>query len=163
MEIMKATQGEAQILSDLAFRAKAYWGYNQKFMETCREDLAVRAAEIETNHVYVAKDVGNIVGFYSLQCLQVETELNKFFIDIGTIRKGIGKRLWEHMRKTARQMHVERVSSIAIRMRKVFTARWEQNELVSCHQAFFQTENFRSWNMSSKMGSTKEIEKKNNL
>jgi len=109
MEIMKATQGEAQMLSDLAFRAKAYWGYNQEFMETCREDLAVTAAEIETNHVYVAKDVGNAVGFYSLQCLQVEAELNKFFVDIGTIRKGIGKRLWEHMRKTARQMYVERV------------------------------------------------------
>ncbi|WP_233096043.1 hypothetical protein [Alicyclobacillus sp. SO9] len=49
MEIRRAVQGEFQVLSDLAFRSKAYWNYGSDYMDAARNDLTVSPVEIEKN------------------------------------------------------------------------------------------------------------------
>ncbi len=39
--IRGARQDECALLSDLAFRSKASWGYGEQFMEDCRDELTI--------------------------------------------------------------------------------------------------------------------------
>ena len=41
--IRAARSDEAGLLSEIAFRSKAYWGYSEEFMVSCREELTVTA------------------------------------------------------------------------------------------------------------------------
>jgi hypothetical protein len=43
--IRQAIFGEGQLLSDLAFRSKAYWGYSSEFMEACQAELTVSESD----------------------------------------------------------------------------------------------------------------------
>lgn len=46
MLIRLARVTEAEILSDLALRSKAHWGYDAEFIEACRDELTVDASEV---------------------------------------------------------------------------------------------------------------------
>jgi hypothetical protein len=46
--IRGARQDECALLSDLAFRAKAVWGYSHQFMADCAAELTVSEADIGT-------------------------------------------------------------------------------------------------------------------
>ena len=39
-----ATAADAPVLSNIAFRAKALWGYDAAFMEMCRDELTITPA-----------------------------------------------------------------------------------------------------------------------
>jgi N-acetylglutamate synthase-like GNAT family acetyltransferase len=64
---------------------------------------------IESSPVYVAEVNGKIVGFYGLVCSKSKAELRDLFVDPKMIGKGVGKQLWEHMIKTARELQIQKV------------------------------------------------------
>lgn len=105
--LRKALVTEAPELSELAFRAKAYWGYSTDFMAACREELAVSAHCIEDPlcRVIVAIDQADIVGFYLLENhSDSEIELGGLFVDPTRIGSGIGKVLMQHASQQASRL-----------------------------------------------------------
>jgi GNAT superfamily N-acetyltransferase len=101
--IRPASPAEAPILSDLAFRSKAHWGYDEAFMEACRADLTMSPDDILAGTVYVLEAAGRIVGYYRLRLRGAEAELVDLFVEPRAIGHGHGKRLWLHAVDTARQ------------------------------------------------------------
>lgn len=107
IEIRDATQPEAKLLSDLAFRSKAYWGYSDEFMEQAREELSVSSANIGSkNFQYLVAELKNeIVGFYGLERLsQKEFELDALFVAPEHIGAGVGRTLMNHAINRATQL-----------------------------------------------------------
>jgi N-acetylglutamate synthase-like GNAT family acetyltransferase len=96
--------GEQLVLSDLAFRSKAHWGYSDEFMEHCRAELSVSESNLASEHMHyvVAEKDNKIVGFYALERISdQEIELGALFVDPGWLRQGIGKTLMEHCKSKA--------------------------------------------------------------
>ena len=97
--IRNAISDEAAILSSLALRSKAYWGYSQEFLAACRQELSVASEEIEAE-IYchaVADNKGLIVGFYALKRLSAKKfELEALFVEPDHIGTGIGRALMTH-------------------------------------------------------------------
>ena len=87
---------EADELSALAFRSKAYWGYDAEFLELCRSELTLTADFIKAGEVHLIEIGEGAVGFYSLVRWNSDVEFGHFFVDPGYIRQGVGVLLWNH-------------------------------------------------------------------
>jgi N-acetylglutamate synthase-like GNAT family acetyltransferase len=102
MQLRAARPDEAGLLSELAVRAKAYWGYDAEFLRDCAVHLAVRPEDVEVHRVTVAEQDGLVVGFYALEGEPPTGVLHLMFVDPVHIRNGVGRRLWDHTVATAR-------------------------------------------------------------
>lgn len=103
--IRKAAPEEASLLSALAFRSKAYWGYDAAFMEACREDLTLSREKVLEHPTYFLEADGDILGFYNLEHISgEEVELGYLFVEPNAIRNGYGGKLVQHARKTAKRL-----------------------------------------------------------
>lgn len=103
--IRKATVEEAPLLSDLAFRSKAYWGYDDDFMEACRAELTLSPEKVLEHPTYVLEVGGKILGFYNLEHISgEEVELGYLFVEPRAIGNGYGGKLVQHARETARRL-----------------------------------------------------------
>jgi GNAT superfamily N-acetyltransferase len=107
--IRPARPEEAKRLSDLAFRSKAHWGYDDAFMERCRGDLTVFPGNIAEGRVFVLEDRGRIRGFYELTGGDEERELSLLFVEPDDIGKGYGRTLWLHAVRTAGKSGARRI------------------------------------------------------
>lgn len=95
--IRKGQPSESELLSDLALRSKAYWGYSQEFMDACRKELTYSPEDIQSNHIFVAEIDNSIVGFYALTILSpIEIELEALFVEPAYIGQGYGRKLIDH-------------------------------------------------------------------
>ncbi len=105
--IRAAHASEADVLSDIAFRSKAHWGYSEAFMESCRDELTYTPRQIELARFRfaVAESDGRIVGFYALEQLSAdEIELDALFVEPSCIGKGVGRALMAHAKHEAATM-----------------------------------------------------------
>jgi GNAT superfamily N-acetyltransferase len=100
--LRRALPGEAAAISELAQRSKAYWGYDQAFLERVRDQLTVGPERIRDGHVVVAERDGVLLGFYQLGGEPPDGELLDLFIDPAAIGTGLGRKLWEHAVQAAR-------------------------------------------------------------
>lgn len=99
-----AAPGEAEAITQIAMRSKAYWGYDAHFMETFRPELTVTPGQIERDYVAVAEWEDRLAGFVHLRPERGDVlELVSLFIDTWAIRRGIGQRLWDHAIVHARE------------------------------------------------------------
>ncbi len=103
--IREARPEEAALISELAQRSKAYWGYNEAFLAAARADLTITPEYITTYCVFVLEKQGHVLGFYSLKDEEQDGEilLDNLFLDPEAIGHGHGKRLWEHAIANAKQ------------------------------------------------------------
>jgi GNAT superfamily N-acetyltransferase len=93
---------ECAVLSNLAFRSKAIWGYSADFMEQCRGELTISADFLADNLLEVIELGGNVIGFYSLERISAAVaELGHLFVDPLLVRRGHGRRLLERAARTA--------------------------------------------------------------
>ena len=106
-KIRAATAEDAAVLSAVAMRSKAYWGYSPAFMESCRSELTVSPEKILSGDCdYQVAIEGEIAsGFYVLRMLSdIEFELEALFVEPERIGHGIGRLLIEHaLRELARK------------------------------------------------------------
>jgi GNAT superfamily N-acetyltransferase len=102
VHLRPARPDEAAFLSDLAVRAKGYWGYDDDFLRDCRTELSVHPDEVTAHRVTVAERDGVVVGFYALEGEPPTGVLHLMFVDPDHIRSGVGRRLWAHAVATAR-------------------------------------------------------------
>lgn len=94
--IRAARESEAELLTELAMRSKAYWGYDESFMAQCRDELTVTGSELCAfgRICRVCVDRDRIVGFYVLEILdRARASLEMLFVEPGRIGQGYGKRL----------------------------------------------------------------------
>jgi len=109
--IRKAVPEEAPLLSDLAFRSKAYWGYDDAFMTACREELTLSTAKVLEHPTYVLETGGEIVGFYNLEHISGEVvELGYLFVEPREIGNGYGSALVQHARETAKRLGYQSIT-----------------------------------------------------
>lgn len=102
--LRSARPSEAGTLSDLAFVSKAHWGYSAAFMEACRSDLNVSAAEISAGRCVVAEQEGMLAGFYQLAEPADGPYLKALFVSPGCMNRGVGRALWGHALDQARRL-----------------------------------------------------------
>lgn len=89
---------EAELITDLALRSKAYWGYDADFMAKCALVLRMTPEMIEREDMscVVAEAEETILGYSLLYLPEDRTEeamLNGLFIDPDAIGKGVGQAL----------------------------------------------------------------------
>ncbi len=97
--IRAAHRSEAAILSDLALRSKATWGYSDAFMAACRPELTYTAEQIASASFtfWVADVDGACLGFYALKHLAPgEIELEALFVEPLHIGMGFGRMMMKH-------------------------------------------------------------------
>lgn len=108
--IRPASPGEAGLLSDLALRSKAHWGYSEEFLEACRSALTLTPGYISSSPVFVSEGGGQVAGFYGLREGESEVELLYLFVEPTAMGGGHGSRLWKHAVETAARLGCEKIS-----------------------------------------------------
>ena len=110
LKIRRASPADAQLLTELALRSKAHWGYDEAFLEACRRgELTLSPTFVESRPVFVLEASGRVVGFYGLQGAPPDADLAYLFVEPGELRRGYGRWLWEHAVATARQLGYRRL------------------------------------------------------
>ncbi|MGW4649466.1 GNAT family N-acetyltransferase [Kitasatospora sp. NPDC004289] len=105
MRIRAARADEAGLLSELALRSKAYWGYDAAFMAACRDELTLVPAEIAPRRATVAvDDRDRVLGFATLDGEPLTGDLGMLFVAPEAISQGIGRLLLDHLVTTAREL-----------------------------------------------------------
>lgn len=110
MNIRPAVETEASVLSSLAMRAKAHWGYSDEALEQWRPELAVSAADVRDSPTFIATVGAHAVGFYSLHPSQEAWELDNLWVLPEFMHQGIGRALLAHALATAARAGVREVT-----------------------------------------------------
>ncbi|GIH90022.1 GNAT family N-acetyltransferase [Planobispora siamensis] len=110
MLIRAAREDEAELLSGLAIRSKAHWGYDEAFMAACRDELTLRAPEVVERRTAVAEDGGRVLGFATLEGEPPEGELGMLFVEPDAIGHGVGRRLFGHALAIAARLGFTRLT-----------------------------------------------------
>ena len=100
--IRRATERDAAGLTGLALRSKAVWGYDAAFMAACRAELTITADSIAGRPTWALEERSALLGFYQLRIDDRMAEVAQFFIAPGSLRGGLGRRLWAHLEARAR-------------------------------------------------------------
>lgn len=98
--IIKAAPYDAEKLTEIALKSKAFWGYSDEQIESWREDLTVTPKMFEEWNIYkyIVKD--EIAGFYILNRANIRTSILEFlFVAPKFIKKGIGTKLLNHAKE----------------------------------------------------------------
>ncbi len=93
VRIRAARTDEAAALGELSRRSKAYWGYDEAFLDACADELRVDPAALEdARQVWrVADDNQHLTGVYGLVPVDADTvELEALFVDPDSIGTGVG-------------------------------------------------------------------------
>jgi GNAT superfamily N-acetyltransferase len=105
-----AVPTDAVRISEVAFRSKAYWGYDAQFMAACRDDLTVRPEECDCERVVVALRREQIVGYYQLGGTPPVGELADLFVDPSAMGRGLGGQLYRDALARARGLGFEELT-----------------------------------------------------
>lgn len=107
IQFRRAVPKESQLLTEIALKSKAHWGYNEAFMKECELLLHVPSDRISNDLVYVITMDERVVGFYALLQTKKEAWLEDFFLLPACMGEGLGKRMWYHMVSVARKHSIE--------------------------------------------------------
>lgn len=102
MDIRPAKNCEAALLTEIAFTAKAHWGYSVDTLQSWQSSLTISAASIDADPTFVADLDGGLCGFYQLSVDADRWELEHFWIAPKFMRRGIGQKLLAHAREKVR-------------------------------------------------------------
>ncbi len=95
---------DAAALTDIAFRAKASWGYDAVFMAACREELTVTANMLAAWRFWVAVIDRRPVGMIALDAEAEDAHLEFFFVDPDVQGRGVGKALMDAFTEACRDL-----------------------------------------------------------
>jgi ribosomal protein S18 acetylase RimI-like enzyme len=102
-QIRRVKPEEAPALSKIAFGAKAYWGYPERWMEIWRPQLTFSPQDFEGNESWVIETNGQPVAFCNLQETEGSAWLEDLWVAPEFIGQGVGKRLFLHAVEESRQ------------------------------------------------------------
>jgi GNAT superfamily N-acetyltransferase len=93
---------DAAALSALCMRSKAYWGYDDAFMEACRAELMLDEADFADGLIKVAEIGGRMAGMAEISLEGEHAVLEKLFVDPPFHGQGCGARLLDWAKRLAR-------------------------------------------------------------
>ena len=91
--IRRAQPHEDEVLTELAMRAKASWGYDAAFMAACRAELTITPEKLAAWDVWVAEVDGTMAGMVALSLENGEAEVQEFFVEADLQGRGVGAAL----------------------------------------------------------------------
>jgi GNAT superfamily N-acetyltransferase len=91
--IRTPTIDELPSLSNLCFRSKAAWGYDEAFMEACRAELSFELRDLQSTSIAVAEHDGKPIGVAQVLVAADQAVLLKLFVEPDAFRRGIGTAL----------------------------------------------------------------------
>ena len=98
-------------LTRFAVRSKASNGYDDAFMAACTVELTVDAATLAAGETWLAEDVDKrVLGYFDLRIEARLAEVEAFFIEPDTKRRGIGRRLWACLEERALALGASRIT-----------------------------------------------------
>ncbi|OED38816.1 hypothetical protein AB833_18160 [Chromatiales bacterium (ex Bugula neritina AB1)] len=103
----RARPADVHTLTQIAFRSKQSNGYDDKFMQACKMELAVTESDLESSEFWVAERDA-LCGFVCLRLIEGSAagEVASFFIDPDHQQQGIGSLLWQALLQRARQLEL---------------------------------------------------------
>jgi N-acetylglutamate synthase-like GNAT family acetyltransferase len=107
--IRPATNDELPALGDLCMRSKAVWGYDDKFMQACRDELSFKLPDLQLTVIAVAVECGDVIGVVQVKVSDGQADLLKLFVEPGKLRSGIGTLLLAWATSVARDMGASRL------------------------------------------------------
>lgn len=108
IKIRRAKIGDAERMTNVIFRSKQSNGYDDAFMEACREELRVTADSLKQAEYWVAEDSA-ICGCVALAIDGERGEVENFFVDPDRQRQGIGQILWDQVMARVNTANVTRL------------------------------------------------------
>ena len=102
ISIRRAVPQEAHRLTQIAFSAKAHWGYPEGWMEIWKPQLTFTPEYFEQYESWVAVEETMPIAFYTLQERDGNAWLENLWVLPEHIGKGIGKQLFLHAVGVAR-------------------------------------------------------------
>jgi GNAT superfamily N-acetyltransferase len=103
------TLADLVLVSDLALRSKAHWGYDPAFLEACRAELTFTPERLVRERVRVVASESSIFGVASLSFDEPDAELTALFVAPSEMGRGIGQRLFADALLAARQRGARRL------------------------------------------------------
>lgn len=100
--IRRARPDEADVLSRIAFSAKAHWGYPKHWMEMWRSQFTFGPEYFEKNEGWAAVLDDFPVAFYTIEERNGQAWIENLWIRPDHIGQGIGRRLFLHATDLAR-------------------------------------------------------------
>lgn len=112
--IVAATISDAKLLTEIALKSKAFWGYTVVDLASWKPDLSVSEKMINELFVYKFIIDDKIAGFYILNPPREKgIELEMLFVLPKFIGQGIGKQLLLHSLKKALQLKADFITLLA--------------------------------------------------
>ena len=114
MKIVQSEAKDADKLTEIAKKSKAFWGYSEELIELWEKDLTITEKYIKENDTFHLYYDEMIIGFYSY----FETEkgiicLDNLFVIPDYIGKGFGKILIEDFLKKIEKTGYEKITLYA--------------------------------------------------
>lgn len=109
VSLRSPVESECAALSALCLRSKAVWGYDDAFLERCRDELSICSADLLTGMLRVAEVEGEIAGVVQMTLDGGEAHLDKLFIDPAFLKHGIGRVLMEWVMTKASETGTSRI------------------------------------------------------
>jgi GNAT superfamily N-acetyltransferase len=110
LAIRPARPDEAALLSDLALRSKAHWGYDEQFLAMCKDELSFEPSGVISRRTVVAELDGVALGLATLNGDPPIGELGMLFVAPEAIGTGVGGKLFRHVAATARRLRFHRLT-----------------------------------------------------
>lgn len=101
IEFRAPSRDELALLSALCLRSKSVWGYDDVFLEACRDELTLTPADLSRTRVLVAVANDSHAGVVQVACDGDIASLEKLFVAPERIGTGIGRRLFAWARRKA--------------------------------------------------------------
>jgi GNAT superfamily N-acetyltransferase len=122
--IRRAIARDSDILTTISFAAKGYWGYPTEYFAIWKDELTISPEYIRKNDVFVYENQKSVSGYYSRVILDEDIEvsgivinkgawLEHMFVDPPNIGKGIGTKLFDHLRQTCVAAGIPEVGILA--------------------------------------------------
>jgi len=111
-KIRAARIDEQTPINEMILLSKAHWGYDEAFIEACRDDLFISIERIQSDEFRVLELSGRVVGTVEVTIEHHETHLQKLFVAADLIGSGAGRILFEWAVSRARKFNGAKIMLI---------------------------------------------------
>jgi len=101
--IRRVTPEDAEKLSDIAYSAKAHWGYPQRWMKIWKPQFDFPPIYFEDRDGWVAEIDGEPIAFYTIEEKNSHAWIENMWVSPAYIGNGIGKQLFMDALSRSRQ------------------------------------------------------------
>ncbi len=104
--VREAKPQDAKVLTNIALRSKAHWGYSPELIDQWRPELEVTSELILNSICFVVEVDGEVKGFWCRAPKEGLSE-GRYYIEPEAIRQGYGRMLWAPVTTKAKELKVK--------------------------------------------------------